>query len=497
MKKIYASLISILFLSQINYAQSLFCDDFENGTNGWTAVSVSGSIWQQDTFSIGSTPNHVWDIGLYNGFLDTTISYLYSPVINITGSTNLTVSFRSKFNTETYQDGTRLESSIDGGLTWQVVGAAGFLNWYNAFFITSSFGLPGWSGTIPVWEVDSWSFGNSISSDSIQFRFVFTSDISVSSGYHMIDDFCVCDSTGSCISPLANAQPWAQPGAHWFYQDGDNVQIGYSGYIEITKTGDTLINGIICDILKCHHAGISWWQGGLPYNYYSSNQYTYVNNDTVYQWRNNQFYILYVLSAQPPDYWITGPGFYGNNCQGDTIRINNSQLVNVNGVNMRKLTPNPYGSIPYPQGGASIFLHDTIYERFGCVSFLFPVEACVTDIPIPRLRCYSDSSGFTYSTNIAPYCNYIWTGINEINSANHIIIHPNPASTEFQITNFNFQTGDEIILRDVLGKIYFTKKISSLTSNFKLQTLNFANGIYFLELKIKEGVLNKKVVVQH
>jgi|GEM_PF-2702231 len=304
------------------------------------------------------------------------------------------------------------------------------------------------------------------------------------------------------LSTASQAQPWAQPGAHWYYQDGDNAQIGFSGYLEINRTGDTLINGTTCDVLRCHHVGIVWWTGGQPYNYYSPNQYTYVSNDTVYYWKNNQFSVLYVLNAQPVDFWITGPGFYGSSCQGDTITINASQVVNVNGVSMRKLTPDPYGSIPFPQGGASIFLHDTIYERFGCIAFLFPVEACMTDIPVPQLRCYSDSSGFTFSTNIAPSCDYIWTAITENNFPGQVTISPNPASSEIQISipiaiGINFQTGDEIILRDAAGKILFTKGIPFLTSDIRIETSDLNNGIYFLEIKIKEGVLNKKVVVQH
>jgi N-acetylneuraminic acid mutarotase len=106
-------------------------------------------------------------------------------------------------------------------------------------------------------------------------------------------------------------------------------------------------------------------------------------------------------------------------------------------------------------------------------------------------QCYSGIFGIN-----------ITTGVSENIFSDQVLIFPNPSSTEFQISipiaiGINFQSGDEIILTDALGKIYFTKKISSPTSNFKLQTSNFSNGIYFLELKTKEGVLNKKVVVEH
>lgn len=89
------------------------------------------------------------------------------------------------------------------------------------------------------------------------------------------------------------------------------------------------------------------------------------------------------------------------------------------------------------------------------------------------------------------------TSISANTSPNQLHIIPNPSSNELTISNFQFQAGDEIILMDVLGKIIFTKKITSPTVNCKLQTVNFTNGIYFLQLKTKEGLLNNKLVVQH
>lgn len=107
---------------------------------------------------------------------------------------------------------------------------------------------------------------------------------------------------------------------------------------------------------------------------------------------------------------------------------------------------------------------------------------------------YNDLWKFTIDTTcgVCPTS----TTIAENIPPNQLLIIPNPASTEFQISNFNFQTSDEIILTDVLGKIIVTKKITAPTSNVQLQTTNFSNGIYFLQLKTKEEVLSRKVVVQ-
>jgi|GEM_PF-4608366 len=290
MKKIYVSLIFVCLSCQINYAQSLFCDDFENGINGWVATSASGSVWQQDTFSIGSMPNHIWDIGLYSNYPPNTNAFLYTPVFNIPAPLNLSLCFWHQFDTETYQDGTRLDYSVDGGLTWQVLGTGGSVNWYNAYFITSSGNLPGWTGFNPVW-INAYYFLGTVPSATLQFRFVFTSDSLNSSGYHIIDNFCLCNNASCNSTPLG--------------------------------------------------------------------------------------------------------------------------------------------------------IEETIF------------------------------------------------------SINSISISPNPAFSEIQISDFNFQKGDEIIFSDITGKICFTKRIQSLTSELRLQTSDLNNGIYFLEVKTQEGVLNKKVVVQH
>ena len=89
------------------------------------------------------------------------------------------------------------------------------------------------------------------------------------------------------------------------------------------------------------------------------------------------------------------------------------------------------------------------------------------------------------------------TSIAENEGVNNLALFPNPADKQFQISGINFQKGDELILTDALGKIVFRKTISSPTSDFRLLTSDFSSGIYFLEVKTKKGIFNKKVVVQH
>lgn len=82
------------------------------------------------------------------------------------------------------------------------------------------------------------------------------------------------------------------------------------------------------------------------------------------------------------------------------------------------------------------------------------------------------------------------TGINRVtDNINRVILYPNPASTMFQISGIKYQ--DEIKIYDVLGN----EVISTQAKEIDISSL--PNGVYFLNVKTTEGVLTKKIIVQH
>jgi len=127
----------------------------------------------------------------------------------------------------------------------------------------------------------------------------------------------------------------------------------------------------------------------------------------------------------------------------------------------------------------------TLYNEPFTITTLAVTDSVLSINPIP---------GFTF----IPSCDGVVSGIEKNESSfSDVNIFPNPAGCEFQISDYNFQKGDEIIFSDITGKICFTKRIQSPASDLRLQASDLNNGIYFLEIKTKEGVLNKKVMVQH
>src|SRR3990172_9519207 len=197
------------------------------------------------------------------------------------------------------------------------------------------------------------------------------------------------------------AQNWAAPGADWHYT---YALFTFDGYIKIEKLGDTLINGYTCDILKKTRIG---------YNYMTSTndtidlgrEYTRLNNDTVYNFRNNQFYILYCLNANPGDTWTVAGN--NTNCNAtDTVKVDSIGVTVINSTTLRYLwTSSPTSS--------EWRFTNKIVEKIGCVGYMFPEPYCLVDINEGGpFRCYNDSAGWSYQTGIVPYCDYT-TQVNE------------------------------------------------------------------------------------
>ena len=95
-------------------------------------------------------------------------------------------------------------------------------------------------------------------------------------------------------------------------------------------------------------------------------------------------------------------------------------------------------------------------------------------------------------TSIAPPCSGT-VSANDLSENEELIIYPNPATDELGITNYELGI-KEVAIYNVLGKC-----IQQLTTNNQQPTLNISSldkGIYFIELKSKEGIRRKKFVKQ-
>ena len=89
--------------------------------------------------------------------------------------------------------------------------------------------------------------------------------------------------------------------------------------------------------------------------------------------------------------------------------------------------------------------------------------------------------------------------LNELTDANAIIVFPNPAQNQINVS-YSGTTGTEVAmtLTDLFGRTYYSKdfaKFEKITDN--INTSELSSGIYLLNLKSENGNLSKKVLVQH
>jgi hypothetical protein len=92
------------------------------------------------------------------------------------------------------------------------------------------------------------------------------------------------------------------------------------------------------------------------------------------------------------------------------------------------------------------------------------------------------------------------TGIEENDTQNGLNIYPNPVHSSLRVS-FPSSCNKSIELRiyNTLGKqIYFTKeKIIKGKFEKEIHVEKWSDGIYFLQVKMKDGVVSRRVVVQH
>jgi hypothetical protein len=125
------SVVNIPVISGFPYSQS-----FESGPAGWT---VNGGI---SSFALGvpaatiidtaSNGTQAWVTNLTGQYSANEAGYVKSPCLDFTSLVSPVISMDVWWNSEFSWDGAVLQSSIDGGTTWQIVGAMGDPNnWYN------------------------------------------------------------------------------------------------------------------------------------------------------------------------------------------------------------------------------------------------------------------------------------------------------------------------------------------------------------------------------
>ncbi len=182
-----------------------FCDDFENVSGSqqlWGFNTVAGTPWEIGNTSI-VTPHggsNVLGFPLSGTYLDNSEAYVSTPIWDFSGVSLANMTFWQVTNLENNYDGVVLQFSSDPTVaspTWTTIGVQNDpngLNWYNGTISGGT--IDAWTGVPNTtnWNKSSYKLGTVAGltgQPTIQFRFKFTSDISVQRLGFWIDDFCV------------------------------------------------------------------------------------------------------------------------------------------------------------------------------------------------------------------------------------------------------------------------------------------------------------------
>ncbi len=182
----------------LSLVQLPYFENFDSGPGAWTQVSNPNTLWEHGTPNYLTTSSahsgvYCWDINLNTGYGPSAFSILSSPVFDLSTAGLCRLSFWRNNDSEASWDGTRMEYTINNGITWNLLGSVSdpnAINWYNFASINSS-GQPAWAGTSNGWVKSTYLLQQVLGQNNVQFRYIFTSDVSVQTQGVSIDDFSI------------------------------------------------------------------------------------------------------------------------------------------------------------------------------------------------------------------------------------------------------------------------------------------------------------------
>lgn len=265
-----------------------YTEGFESGPGGWVATgSASWAHGMPAGFTINSagSGSYSWVTNLYGNYANGENGFVESPEFDFSSLTNPAIQFKIWVNTESYWDGFVMQSSIDGGASWQVVGGVE-PNWYTNPVINSyPGGQPiGWDGsTMTNWTTVSHELTGLAGQSSVYLRMAFSSDGSVTYEGVGFDDINVVDIT--CPAPTSLVANFTAPDMldlSWVNGGSEtswNVEYGPVGFVQGTGTSSTVgtnpvtISGIPPNMLfdvyvqaSCGVGDESFWLGPVMFS---------------------------------------------------------------------------------------------------------------------------------------------------------------------------------------------------------------------------------------
>ena len=177
-----------------------YVQDFEAGRGGWVSGGTNNS-WaygtpSKPTINTAASGTKCWVNGGLTGsaYNPNENSFVIGPCFDFSSLQNPVISLKINYITENNWDGVVLQSSINGGTTWQRVGNLGDPhNWYNNGSIIANPGgqSVGWAGNSNGWLTAKNKLTGLAGQPNVLLRFAFASDAVINLEGFAFDDIVI------------------------------------------------------------------------------------------------------------------------------------------------------------------------------------------------------------------------------------------------------------------------------------------------------------------
>lgn len=534
--------VVVLFnpISEFPYTES-----FESAT----AFSTEGS-WEIGEPEIGnefyniltcSPDSMVLGTVIGGDYLNSALDYAYTPIFDFSELVeNPYVLFDMFRESENCCDEAWFEYTIDAGGSWSKVGAEGTgLNWYN------DAGNQWWDGDSDGWKYAYHELTDLVGESAVQFRFVFSSDGSVTDPGIAIDNFVIQETEPFIVQGIANEVEISS----------DFLLCGFSTEELIIATFENIGSDSLIGFTVCYDGGAGLVCETLTDTIIPGGTFTYefttpldlsgdlthiisvtisseddfrvcesTNSDFLFETEINALNSTEIVTnvscngdtdgeifVNPLDGaagytidWLGGeegfvladlaPGFYSytitddNGCVYlDSAEVTEPSVIELT-VTTTDETESGNGEIDLTVvGGTAPFFFDWDNDEIGD----FDAEDLTNLEPGDYSVIVTDANGCTATITVSVSS---VVSVDNFELKNGFKLFPNPSHGTFQITTENVENNYQLAIYNLLGEVVYTTIIANQVTTISEGVL--ASGTYMVELSNENERTLVKLVVQ-
>lgn len=504
-------------ISSANVNTFPYAESFETGNGDWLVTGVS--TWALGTpagaiIDTASDGTQAWVTNLTGNYADNSLGFVNSPCFDFSTISNPWINLDIWYDIETSWDGALLQTSTDGGMSWQTVGALGdFLNWYNDGTVDALNPVDpaedGWSGTGTSgsggWITASHGLSGLGGQATVNLRIAFASDGNTNNEGMAFDNIHIYDRDPSYAIEVLNTED----------ASGVADSIGVTAWTSGIVVGIDLDgnNGISFTIIE-DSSGVQ--EGMNIFNFNDVSNYVVNEGDEIMVHGSIlQFRGLTELSPDSIILLSTGNAIPTPLVVTDLDESTESRYLSI---------PTSYWSLGSVTGtGGSFNLDltngtDTITMRVDSDTDIRDSLAAspAGGINVGDTICGLLGVGGQFSsTTTAPFLDgyqifpmrwsdlticTLATGIDNVETETaQFNLVPNPTNGVFEIrtTGFNNPTVN-VIIRDISGRIVSNEFINNANNSFSksFDLDGESKGVYFITITDGNDVINEKLIVQ-